>query len=223
MNDTIQSFSISISSTRQVAFHRIGLKKWLELDHIWTEIHRSAAERSDQFTGKVFEYLSAASGEDIEIWEYLPWSQVAETVLKVWDLNKPRQRLPMYTDKRLQSGSQVPWEYQGREWYVWVNTFASAYHWTIEYIAELDIDDAAALFQELIIEDQLKKEWDWGLSERAYVYNQYTKRSDFKPLDRPLWMREQIPQPKKIKIRRDMMPVGNVIDLGQLYGNKPNG
>lgn len=221
MNDAIRAFSLSVGN-RQITFHRIGLKKWLELDRIWTEIHRLAAERAEGFTGKVFEYLSAASGEEVETWEYLPWSIVAETTLKVWDINKPLRHLPMYTDKRLQNDIEIPWQYPEREWYVWANVFASSYHWKLEYIAELDIDDAAALFQELVIDDQLKKEWDWGLSERAYVYNQFTKKTEFKPLERPYWMREKIPQPKKIKIRRDMMPVGNIIDLGQMYGNKVN-
>ena len=78
----------------------------------------------------------------------------------------------------------------------------------------LDIDTAIGLYQEISIDDQFEKEWEWSLSEIAFPYNQSTKKQEYKPLERPEWMLPISPkQLPTMKMRKDMMPVGNIVDL----------
>ena len=118
------------------------------------------------------------------------------------------------------------WDYEGRTWYSWVHDLAHAYGWSMEYIAELDIDDASSLLQELIIDDQLEKEFYWMTSEIAYPYNESSKKSEFKPLDRPIWMRDEIRSIKEgkdqtVRILKEHLPVGNIIKLYKDTDVKP--
>jgi hypothetical protein len=64
------------------------------------------------------------------------------------------------------------------------------------------------------LEEQLDKEWTYSLSEIAFPYNSSTKKSEYKPLDRPEWMLPISPkQLPVIKMRKDMMPMGNIVDM----------
>jgi hypothetical protein len=80
-------------------------------------------------------------------------------------------------------------------------------------IAELEVEDAFALLQEIETDKQLEREWAWQTNELAYPYNKDTKKSDFHPLPRPAWMRIKAGPPPKTRIPKKMMPVGNIIDL----------
>ena len=78
----------------------------------------------------------------------------------------------------------------------------------------MDIDTAIGAYQELSIDEQLQKEWEWGLSEVAYSYDSSTKKSRYVPLQRPAWMNPIIPkQLPVVKMRKSHLPVGNVIDV----------
>ena len=105
------------------------------------------------------------------------------------------------------------WDYPERTWYVFLNQFSRNYSWTIEYIENLDVDDAIALLQEMNITEQLEREFYYSLSEIAYPYNEARKVGVFRPMERPEWMREfvKVLEPRKTKIRKDFMPVGLII------------
>ena len=105
---------------------------------------------------------------------------------------------------------------------MWLHLFAKAYGWSSEYIANLEIEDGVALLQEIIVDNQLQREWEWGMNEMAYPYNQMTKKSEFKPLDRPSWMQKKYEAPKKIKIPIHLIPLGNVITHKQYEPTKPS-
>lgn len=113
----------------------------------------------------------------------------------------------------------VPWDYEGRTWYVWANLLAETYGWDLEYVANLEIEDAVSLVQEVFVNRQLEKEWEWDLSEKSVSYNEKTKTAKHIPLQRPSWMRVRAKPPKKVKILKSMMPVGNIIDISGLTKN----
>jgi len=66
------------------------------------------------------------------------------------------------------------------------------------------------------VDDQLDREFIYGLSEIAYHYDKNTKTRKFVPLPRPHWMREKIQPVKKFPILKAMMPMGNIISDGVL-------
>lgn len=105
------------------------------------------------------------------------------------------------------------WDYDGRTAALWIDAFARNYGWDLAKILELDINTAAYLYQEILINEQYEKEWQYGLTEFAYPTDSSGK-SHFQPLPRPYWMRENIDGViKTTKIRKDMLPFGVVIDL----------
>jgi len=85
---------------------------------------------------------------------------------------------------------------------------AKEFGWNCEYIAELDVDDAIALAQEIAVGDQIEKEFQWAISEVPYQ-----TKDGFKPLDRPKWMlyNTETSPIKKTKIRKEFMPVGAIV------------
>lgn len=105
------------------------------------------------------------------------------------------------------------WEYKGQYMAEWIDHFARNYGWSLEQILDLDIDVAALLLQEILLENQFKKEWEYNLSELAYQYDENTKKSHHKPLKRPYWMNPAADaEIKKTKLLRSMLPIGVVID-----------
>lgn len=146
-------------------------------------------------------------------WDKVPWYEFIEIYSKAIELNSPTIEFPILKGSKVEN-KKLPWEYPGRSWYFWLNLFARNYGWPEETIAEMDIDTAIGAYQEVVIDDQLQKEWEWGLSEIAYPYNQTTKNSEFKKLDRPDWMMPIIPkEPQVIKMKKSFLPQGNIIDL----------
>jgi hypothetical protein len=154
----------------------------------------------------VASYVSAAS--DVK---YIPgtWFDDLDNFEKAVTVNLPTLKFALLNSR--EKSEKLPWEYEGRTWYYWLNLFSRAYGWSRQYIAMLDIDTAIGLLQELLIEEQLRHEWDWSLSEIAYPYDEKSKKSKFHELPRPDWMKKIAPPPKKVMIRVDMIPVGNVI------------
>lgn len=200
---------------QEFAITRKKLREWLTLEDYVSDISEAAeAQDIDGFIGSLCSYVSAAVGiDEVETKFVVDVINCLEVSL---ELNRPNPDLPMlwnYEDGK--KPSSPVWEYKGRQWYFWLNTLASAYGWKSEYIAELDIDDAFSLFQEITIGEQLRREWDWGLSEIAYPYNSSTKKSEFREYPRPKWMQfsptQAVQKVKKIKIRKDMIPIGNVV------------
>jgi hypothetical protein len=143
------------------------------------------------------------------------WMDAVELYNKVLDANRPTKNFPILSSKA--KGNPLPWEYNGRSWYFWLNMFGEKYGWEADAVGALDIDDAIGLYQEIEIDDQIEKEWQYGLSEISYEYDKNTKKSKFRPLPRPDWMKPVAPKPqpvKKIKLPAAMIPVGvvNILD-----------
>ena len=189
------------------------LRIWLQLEETRSRILEAAGTRdNDRLVSDIISYVSVASLVSKEILGDASGWEVIGSFLIIHDLNLPKLDFPILKAKI--KDDKDAWDYEGRIWYIWSHIFASKYGWSLEYSANLEVDDAVALIQEAIIEDQLTKEWQWSLAEIAYQYDQFTKTSKFIPLPRPDWMNASIPLQqviKKVKILKSMIPVGNVV------------
>jgi hypothetical protein len=106
------------------------------------------------------------------------------------------------------------WDYSGRTWYIWSHMLASNYGWTLDTISAMEFEDAISLMQEIMINEQLNREWQWGLSEIAYSYNSTSKESKLRKLPRPDWMEVTLVKPiTKVMIPKNMMPVGGIVRM----------
>jgi hypothetical protein len=187
---------------------RLGLKKWLELEDIKATLFK-ATDNKDSFTDNLLSCLSVAFNVP-----NVPWYDVVQIFVELDTINTCKD-FPILKGK--EKNDKYSWEYEGRTWYLWAHTLAHSYGWSLNYIANLDPNDAIALMQEIYLEEQFEKEWQWGLSEIAYPYNPNTKKSEFKELSRPSWMHKEYKIPKQIRLPAHMFPVGIVVDLEKEY------
>ena len=197
---------------KKYAIHRATLKKWLELEDIRLGIKKATDSKDKHVSELIYTFLSVAFGIPDINWDTLTWIRVAEIYTKIITLNLPKYNFPILNIDS-SDGGKVAWDYEGRTWYLWSHMVMSKYGWHLDYVANLDIDDALALIQEILIEEQTAKEWEWSLSEIAYPYNENSKSNKFVPLERPKWMRveQKIEPVKKVKILRKHMPIGNIV------------
>lgn len=202
---------------------RITLRGWAKLDELRMEMDEAISKNDfeNYFTG-ICKFIEIASIPSEIVWDDVPWFDVLTAFLACVEKNSPTIKFPILTNAK-EKNEKAPWEYKGRSWYFWLNIFAKNYGWQEEYIGNLDIDTAIGLLQEITIDEQLDKEFTYGLSEVAYPYNESTKKSVYKPLERPDWMKPIVPEPKKIKIRADMLPMGVVINVQEQREKKISG
>lgn len=164
---------------------------------------------------KILAYLSAALNlkqEDLEKRDWLTCMKLFNQALA----RSPKIDVPIIKNAP-KDGKDADWDYPGRSVYHYTHILASAYGWDAEYIANLEVQEAMALIQEIMTDKHLDEEFLYSLSEIAYPYNKSTKKHNFKPLVRPYWMRPIAPpMPKKVRMRRDMLPVGRIVDISGL-------
>lgn len=188
---------------------RSTLRQWLQLEDVINRIKEGRSIALD-----IYSYLSIVLGEDID-YSKIPWYETAKAFTDAVSINVTRYNFPIL--RMGTSEVDFPWDYEGRSFYAWVHLFADNYGWDIEYISNLDIDDAVALVQEISVEDQLHKEWEWSLSERSIKWDKKGKGT-FQPLGRPDWMQlpsqQLIDKTEKLKVPVSMIPAGIVTKLG---------
>ena len=208
---------ISVSG-KSIEVERAKLRLWFDLEDVRSRLKEAAGKGDTQAVSLTLcSYLSAASHEDIELFQDANWEEVAIAFAEITFLNAPLLHLPLFDYHDEKQVDTVSWEYEGRTWYLWVHTLAKAYGWTEEYISNLEIDTGLALIQETVVDDQLMKEWEWSLTELTYPYDKGSKTSRFNPLPRPGWMGRIAKKPKKTKMLKSMLPVGyieNVSGMG---------
>ena len=201
-----------ITKTLQVGSNKIAvekphLKKWIDLEQV-------KAKETDR-AKKVYHYLSVFLDVPESEFATLPWEVAISHYVDCLTLSRPTIDFP-FLKHSTKTNTQYAWDYPERLWYAFSHLIAKAYSWTLEYIADLDLDDGLALLQEILVDRQLEFEWQWSLSELAYPYDNHTKTSKFKALPRPGWMQGAADLTiKKVKIPVAMMPVGNVIGLAR--------
>jgi hypothetical protein len=166
---------------------RLKLRAWLQLEDIRDKL-RDATRAKNRKDVEQFlcEYIAFVLPVSIEILKKVPWFEVSDAFSFIYQANLPNTELPLIKprDKHTKLSSDG-FEYPGRSWFMWAHIFADAYGWSLECIAGLEINDAISLIQEILYQDQMQKEWEWGTTEIAYPYDSTTKKSKFHPLKRP--------------------------------------
>jgi hypothetical protein len=189
---------------------RHKLRVWLVLEEHYTDLIQAAGKGDrEKFCTSLYAYISAAFGY---IEKELPWYELIRAFTSDHNHNRPSFDFPvLHTFKEKKKDTENGWEYTGRTWFMWLHQLAKEYNWDVEYIANLDLDYAIALLQETLVDAQLKKEWEWGLSPNCFSFEQSTQKSKFMPLDRPAWMLG-VPKPiEKVRFKASEMPIGLVL------------
>ena len=190
---------------------RAKLRAWLVLEDIYSHIIEAAGKGNrEDFVSSIYSYVSAALVIPEEELLSCPWYEISRAFRQIYVTNRPSFDFPILQGIESKE-SEIEWDYIGRDWYVWLHLLSKEYGWDVEYIENLDVDDGMALLEEILVDKQMEKEWQWSMSELAYSYNEHTKTSEFNPLERPMWMRGKVKPTKKVKVKASMLPVGIVL------------
>lgn len=187
------------------------LKKWIELESYKEKIVQSVEQDQKEFPKYFLSYLSVYLGVPYKYFEYADWEMIV-TAFYFCISKSPQINLPL-TSPTNKDVKEEDWSYDGRIWHLYSHMLAKEYGWNLEYISLLQVREALAKIQEILVDEQLEREFYYGLSEVAYAYDQSTQKSKFVPLTRPNWMLPKV-EPEKIKrfpIPKDMLPVGVVV------------
>lgn len=189
--------------------HRPRFQRWTELEELKGYFLR-AAEEGGEFPQALARLLSAALSISPSHLKWVDWRKQFLAFNYICLKNLPLISLPLLTEAPTIKSKRDAWDYTGRIWYLYAHMVAGAYGWTLEKISQLKVEDALAIIQEILTDEQLQREWEWGMSERAYSYDARSKVSKFNELPRPYWMKPKIGAIKKTKILKSMLPIGNV-------------
>lgn len=184
-------------------------KKWIHLESIKEKVIGAVENKQVDFPNYLLLYLSTALGVSSKYFELADWDKIV-LLFYLCISKSPPIKLPL-TSPTSEKYKEEPWNYEGRIWHVYSHLLASNYGWSLEYISQLQVQEALATIQEILVDTQLEHEFYYGLSEIAYPYDKNTKKSIFKPLDRPHWMRPKAQPIPRFKIPKAVMPMGNVI------------
>ena len=191
--------------------HEPRLKKWVELETYKEKIVEAVDQNHKDFPKYLLLYLSAFLGVPYRFFEYADWVKLV-SAFYVCLGHSPKIQLPI-TAPTNEPSKDDDWSYDGRIWHLYSHMLAKEYGWTLEYISMLQVEEALAKIQEILVDAQLEKEFYYGISEAAYSYDPATQKSKFVPLTRPSWMRPKVEPEKiqKILIPASMLPMGVVI------------
>lgn len=192
---------------------RFKLRKWLEYEKSQEAILSAVADHKvEQFSRLLYRLVSTALNISEDVSD-APWFEIVQAYSTITNINRAKEIPMLKSDPTKPKDKDAPWEYDGRDWFWWVNLFAKNYGWTVPIIEEMDIDDSVSLLQEILVDEQLKQEWEWQLSETGWEYDETIKKSKLRPLDRPAWMKDRpvnLPA-TKVRFRKSMLPVGAII------------
>lgn len=191
---------------------RCKFKRWLELEQLRDKIQVHLKSHSiEDATECIFLYICGSIDIEIDKLRVGNWPDIAMAFMQLMSLNEP-SFIPAYMRfVEQQKERKELWDYDDRAWFVYAHLFAKEYGWTLDYSAELDIDDALKMIQEIMIAEQSRKEWEWMCSQNSVGYDSSTKQSKVIELPRPAWMRPAPAMPKKVKILKAHMPMGMII------------
>ncbi len=200
--------------------YKLKLKEWAEMSDLQQRISKAAEENNPVLVAElILQIIKKVTKKNFSN-KY--WKDSADEYFKIQMENIPSNTFPLMQSQ--EKSKPLPWEYDGRAWYFWFNLFAKNYGWAEEQIANMEVNDAIGLYQEILVAEQLRQEWEWGLSEVSYSYDKATKKSKPIKLPRPDWMSGLIQKmkqaPQTIKIHKSLMPVGNIKDLGDVKNEK---
>ena len=206
--------SITLPSGRTITLRRAGLGRHLQLQSLEPDgaLHLRVA---------MLRRWYEAAGIPNEELDSLPLTDLPVLYGVARSLNNLRG-LPAW--QRVSSslvGKQEDTEsladYQGRMLARMVDTLARNYGWGLQRILELPPEVALAHVQECLINAWKERSWKHYLSEMSWEYSKADKKSHYRPLTEPSWMRAQ-PGPKEYspmdkRIIERYYPKGDIVDL----------
>ena len=199
---------------------KVNLYKWIELQTLKDKI---ASSGGIEFVDHLFKFIvvaeEALNTDDLEA---LPWFIIGEGFQFLDFINVPNIEFPFLRtspEERTRNKTRISWDYSERLWFIWLYAFSKEFGWNIEAVKDLDIETACGLMQEIIVNEQMEKEFVHSLSEVSYPYDTSSKSSKYKPLERPAWMRPIFVE-KIVKYPKSFYPEGNVVKLDLENGNK---
>jgi hypothetical protein len=138
-------------------------------------------------------------------------TELIQAFLTLYALNGWAWVIPLIDPKRADGrpSQPPPYDYAGRRWAVWIHRIAMNYGWSRDDILNLWPEEAAVYIQEILIQEHGDREERRSLSKLSYQLDKGSNTYNFVPSPKPSWMID--PEPKMIRIRRSLMPVGNVI------------
>ena len=139
----------------------------------------------------------------------LAWYDIMTVFFQLRMLNIMHSDIPMIQMEAHKRRDPAPWDYPHRATIVWIHLLAANYGWSLTDIQNLWPEEVAMFVQEILTEEQLRREWDHSLSPVAHPRDKKGKDL-FQPLTRPAWMTRK---PRKQKLLRAGLPKGTIIDL----------
>lgn len=181
--------------------------KFLKLEELKYNIIQAAKRKEEQFPELIISYLSAAFLFPKRIFKNLRWDLSFLLFSLALNKSSPKSGLPLLRPSK-QKDHKETWDYEGRGYALYIHLIARAYGWTEKQICNLNLDTALALVQEIITDEQLDREFLWGMSENSYSYDAKTKVGRAIPLERPYFMQVEAKSPAKTRILKSLMPIG---------------
>lgn len=130
--------------------------------------------------------------------------ELLRAYIELLKLNAPMMDFPMLHGEGKSSREKViPWEYDNRWAITWIHMIVKAYGWTRAEVLGLQLEEAFAYLQEVMVDEQLEKEFQHGLSEVAYAFDKTSNTSKLVPLHRPIWMNGPV---SRISKKRKTIP-----------------
>jgi hypothetical protein len=160
----------------------------------------------------LFDFIKVGEAEAfaLELFNQETWLEAFTRMIRVESENLVPGADQLAILRSPSGGKPVMWDHPNRPVIIWTHIFASAYGWSSEYTMNLWPEEALALLQEIIADEQQQREFLHSLSEIAYPYDKGSKKNRFKPLSRPAWM--AVPgRERTVRMRRDMLPVGTIL------------
>lgn len=199
---TLNGYEVSISRAR------LGL--FLELERNLHDLSQAVKERnSGGVVVALHTYLREASGEPLNF-EEAPWQEIINAFFATRAMNSLPEDLPMLKYPfRGKENSAVPWDHPQRPFIIWIHVIANNYGWSLTEIESLWPEDAATYVQEIVTDEQLRKEWEHMLSPVTHSHDKNGKDL-FTPLMRPNWMSSR---PRLTLIPKEVLPQGVVVNI----------
>jgi hypothetical protein len=196
---------------------RLKFGPWADRESIAYEINHSLDAKSADVGKLMTAYTSISLNIPIEWLNRMGWTTVMGLYFVSQSCHVPK-KIPFLSGDSKKESRKYGWDYPGRSPIHWTHLLASTYGWGVEYIRGLDLDVALGLIQEILVDAQLDREFQWSMSEIAYPYDSASKTSKYKPLPRPDYMLEKAKEIRMVMVRKDMLPVGIFVDVGGMVG-----
>jgi hypothetical protein len=199
-------------------------RRWVRLEEQKNKILRAVEESSDEFPNHLFDFLSTALYLPSHYFRRADWTKIVIAFYKSLSILSYKTTLALFEpSKENKKDDIVSWDYAGRAWHLYAHMIAAQYGWSLEYISNLRLPVVLPLIQEILLEDQLTKEFQWTMSERSSYYDDKAKVSKANPLPRPDWMNKHIDPAKELKVTKipvGMMPMGQGLTVEQAIASQ---